>query len=456
MRQIHVSLSEVLSALSYALDLTEGQAPGHTLRSCVIGMRLGEEVGLSADDRSALYYALLLKDAGCSSNAARMATLFASDDRVVKPGLKLQDWHKRLRLALATARQVGRGLPLATRVKRFLAIARTPDMTRDLIRLRCERGADIADRLGFPTATVGAIRSLDEHWAGLGYPDGLRGEEIPLLARIVLLAQTLDGFQTQRGSGAALTVAHTRSGTWFDPQLVRIAAGWRRDAAWWRGLQDPSISTTVVALEPRDRVQHVDESALDGIASAFAEIIDAKSPYTYQHSAGVSSYAVRIARRLGFAAGALRRIARAGWLHDIGKLGVSNRILDKPGPLTPDERRALERHPVHTFEILSRVAAFSEFSLTAALHHEKLDGSGYPWRQGSARLDLPARILTAADMYDALTAHRSYRAAFPPDAALTVLRRDVASGKLDPRVVDALSAVVAESAEGQVGERAAG
>ena len=95
-----------------------------------------------------------------------MAALFASDDRVVKPGLKLQDWHKRLRLALATARQVGRGLPLATRVNQFLAIARTPDMTRDLIRLRCERGADIADRLGFPPATVSAIRSLDEEALG--------------------------------------------------------------------------------------------------------------------------------------------------------------------------------------------------------------------------------------------------------------------------------------------------
>ncbi len=456
MRQLHVSTSEVLSALSYALDLTEGQAPGHTLRSCVIGMRLGEEAGLSADDRSALYYALLLKDAGCSSNAARMAALFASDDRVVKPGLKLQDWHKRVRLAFATARQVGRGLPLATRVKQFLTIARTPDMTRDLIRLRCERGAEIAERLGFPTATVGAIRSLDEHWAGRGHPDGLRGEEIPLLARIVLLAQTLDGFRTLRGSGAALAAARARSGTWFDPALVRIATTWRGDAGWWGALHDPGINATVVALEPRDRLRYVDEPALDGIANAFAEIIDAKSPYTYEHSAGVSSYAIRIARQLGFLAGAQRRIARAGWLHDIGKLGVSNRILDKPGPLTSDERRTLERHPVYTFEILSRVAAFSEFSLMAALHHEKLDGSGYPWRQGSARLDLAARILTVADMYDALTAHWSYRAAFPPAAALTVLRRDVASGKLDARVVDALAAVVAEGGEQQVQERAAG
>lgn len=446
MRALQVSLSEVLSALSYALDLTEGQAPGHTLRSCMIGMRLGDAVGLGLEDRSALYYALLLKDAGCSSNAARMAALFAADDRTVKPGLKSTDWHRRVRLALATARQVGRGLPLHIRVRQFLALARTPDVTRELIRIRCERGADIAGRLGFPEATSAAIRSLDEHWAGLGYPEGRRGEEIPVLARIVLIAQTLDAFLTARGVRGALAVIRARSGTWFDPQLARIVAGWRRDDAWWRALQEPTVGPAVVGLEPGDQVRWVDDRGLDGVARAFAEIIDAKSPYTYQHSAGVSTYAVQIAGQLGVSPGAQRRLARAGLLHDIGKLGVSNRILDKPGGLTPPERHALEQHPVHTFEILSRVAAFSTFALTAALHHEKLDGSGYPWRQGSGRLDLAARILTVADMYEAPTAHRPYRRAFAPGEALDILRRDAVAGKLDARVVDALAAVAADPA----------
>jgi HD-GYP domain-containing protein (c-di-GMP phosphodiesterase class II) len=447
-RATRVSLSEVLSALSYALDLTEGQAPGHTVRTCAVGMRLGDEVGLGAEDRSALYYALLLKDAGCSSNAARMATLFAADDRVVKPALKVQDWHKRIRLAFATARQVGRGLPLATRVTQFLAIARTPNVTRDLTRIRCERGAEIAQRLGFPTATADAIRSLDEHWAGLGYPEGRRGEEIPLLARIALIAQTVDAFHTAKGLRDALAVLRARSGTWFDPRLVKVVAGWRRDESWWRSLHAPALGEVVVALEPTDHVRHVDEPGLDGVARTFAEIIDAKSPYTFQHSAGVSTYAVQIARQLGLESGTQRRIARAGLLHDIGKLGVSNRILDKAGALTADERRVLELHPTHTFEILSRVAAFAVFALTAALHHEKLDGSGYPWHQGGARLDQPARILTVADMYEALTAHRPYRAAFAADEALRILRRDAIAGKLDERVVDALAAVVAGGADG--------
>src|SRR4051812_5579294 len=137
-----VSLSEVLSALSHALDLTEGQPLGHTVRSCVIGMRLAESLGLGAGERSALYYALLLKDAGCSSNAARMAALFGSDDQRVKPRMKFVDWHNCIRLAVHTARNCGVRSGIIERVRHFVAIARTEGMTRDLIKVRCERGAD--------------------------------------------------------------------------------------------------------------------------------------------------------------------------------------------------------------------------------------------------------------------------------------------------------------------------
>src|SRR6185503_12334623 len=107
-----VSLYEVLAALSHALDLTEGQPLGHTIRTCLIGMRIAEELSLSNDDRSSLYYALLLKDAGCSSNAARMAALFGTDDRYVKPRMKVVDWHRRLGLAIQTARNVGVRQPI--------------------------------------------------------------------------------------------------------------------------------------------------------------------------------------------------------------------------------------------------------------------------------------------------------------------------------------------------------
>ena len=419
-----IVLSEVLSALSYALDLTEGQPPGHTNRTCVIGMRLGDEIGLSAEQRTALYFALLLKDAGCSSNAAKMAALFGSDDQLVKQRMKFVDWHRPVSLALHTAQLCGVGQSTADRVRHFLGIARTSDVTRDIMQIRCDRGADIALGLGFPDATASAIRALDEHWCGLGQPAGLRGETIPLLARIANIAQTVDVFYVAGGIDAALNVVRARRGRWFDPALADLVLRWKRDQEFWQSLDGAVLRETVLGLEPGAHSRHVDDDGLDAVARSFAEIIDAKSPYTARHSFNVAEYARRISSRLGHAASEQRRIYRAGLLHDIGKLGVSNRILDKPGRLDPTERTAVEQHPRFTWEILQRVDAFSDIAWLAAVHHEKLDGTGYPWGLRSSDLDEPSRILAVADIFEALSADRPYRAGMRYPQAMEILRKE--------------------------------
>jgi HD-GYP domain-containing protein (c-di-GMP phosphodiesterase class II) len=434
-----IALSEVLAALSTALDLTEGQPAGHSVRTCVIGCRLAEEIGLGVADRSALYYALLLKDAGCSSNAARFAALFGTRDQDAKHRMKLVDWHRRVRLAIHTFGTAGHGGTLRDRLHHFLGIARTEHVTRDLIQTRCDRGAEIVAQMGFPAATADAIRALDEHWCGAGYPAGLRGDAIPLLARIANLAQTVELFFTESGRRAALRVVRQRRGTWFDPALADRVLSWRRDDAWWRALETPDLQALVVALEPSEHVHRVDDSGLDVVARAFADIIDAKSPYTFRHSSNVAEYARGIAAACGLGAGAQRRLYRAGLLHDIGKLGVSSRILDSPARLSDDERREVERHPAFTWEILQRVGAFRSFAWLAATHHEKLDGSGYPWRLRADVLDLPARILVVADIYEALTADRPYRAGMPHDAAMAILVRE-RGPKLCADALDGLAA----------------
>ena len=437
-----VSLSEVLGALSHALDLTEGQPMGHTVRSCLIGMRIAGELALDADQRSALYYALLLKDAGCSSNAARMCALFGSDDGTVKRRMKRVDWHDRVDLAVATARMAAMGGTVADRVRQFAGIARTDNVTRDLMQVRCERGAEIAGRLGFPETTAAAIRALDEPWCGRGYPRGLAGEEIPLLARICNLAQVAEVFLAAGGVGAMHDVARERRGRWFDPALVDLLATLERDREWWRRLRGADVAREVVAVEPQDRVRAVGEDGLDAIAAAFADIIDAKTPFTYHHSSNVARYAVTMGERLGDGPAARRRLLRAGLLHDVGKLGVSNRILDKPGRLTPAERRAVELHPFYTWQILSRVGAFADLAWTASLHHETLGATGYPWKVGAASLDRHARILAVADIHEALTADRPYRAGMTPDASLAIIRKQGLCGE----VVDVLAACVDEGA----------
>ncbi len=394
---------------------------------------------MGAAERSALYYAILLKDAGCSSNAGRMASLFGSEDQWVKPRMKMVDWHKRLQLALTTALTVGHGASMATRVRQFLAIAREKDMTHDLILIRCDRGAAIARQLGFPAETAEAIRSLDEHWCGLGYARGLSGNDIPLLARIANLAQVMEVFYAKGGPQVALRVARKRSGSWFDPVLVKLVQRWKKDSAWW-AMRAGDVTQAAVAAEPKDRVINVDADGLDVVCRAFADIIDAKSPFTYRHSTRVADVAREVARHCGLDEAEQRRIYRAGLLHDIGKLGISNTILDKNGPMTPEERVLMEMHPRYSLQILERVTAFRRFAWTASLHHEKLDGSGYPFGASADSLDLPARILVVCDIYDALTSDRPYRSGMTEEQASAILDRERGT-KLCPRALDGLAKV---------------
>lgn len=417
---VHVALSEVLAAMSRALDLTEGQSVGHTVRTCIIGMRLAEELDLPVFDRVALYGALWLKDSG-SAGASRVDEVVSADEPAQKQRVSFASIQQRTLTALKSARSAGSSVVRGS-VGTILARSRSRPAPLRRLPSRAERGESMALRMGFSTATAESIRCIDEHWDGTGAPEGRIGHEIPVFSRIILLAQTLDAFHTQRGLLRALRMARERSGKWFDPTLVRIARSWREDTDWWEALLPPDAMSMALALEPQQHTRYVDDKGLDEVARAFAEIIDSKSSYTYQHSTNVAKYARATAFELGFEKREVSVINRAALLHDIGKLGIASAILDKAGPMTTDERAEMQRHPLFTWEILQRVGAFSGFARTAALHHEKLDGTGYPWGVKGEELDLPARILCVADMYEALTAHRPYRAGLSREAALRIIR----------------------------------
>ena len=432
-----IPLSKLTGALSYALDVAEGEPPGHATRSCLIGMRVAEEFGFDADTRSDLFYAALLKDAGCSANSARMAALFGADDQEAKRTSKRVDWARPFSAFVWAVRTVAPEGSLGARVERLRAIRDEGEVTRSLMQARCERGAEIARTLGFPEATAEAIRALDEHWDGGGQPRGLRGTAIPLAARIICLAQTLEVFHATRGVGAVYRVAARRSGHWFDPELVDALDAFRRDTAFWDSLAQSELS----GVEPPDRVLVVDQDRLDQIADGFAEIIDAKSPWTHRHSARVCSIATSIAARLGFEPTELRDLSRAARLHDIGKLAISNRILDKPGQLTDAEVAKIREHPVLTQRILERVPGFSELAPLASAHHERLDGGGYPRGMTAGEITMPMRVLAVADVYEALTAQRPYRRQCSAERALEIMRTDVPM-RLDYEAFASLEALV--------------
>jgi putative nucleotidyltransferase with HDIG domain len=436
-----ISLSEIVSALSFALDLTEGAVPGHALRSCLIGMKLAVELGMSADDQRALYYALLLKDAGCSSNAGRMCEIVGGDDREVKRGVKLEDWTK---ASVSGVSLLWKNvLPGAGPIKRAVRIAQIgihqSRNNEEMIKLRCDRGAQIALKMGLDESTAKAIHHLDEHWDGKGYPGSLRGQEIPLASRIMGLAQHLDVFARERSPEEAMRVLRERSGRWFDPELVKVAESLHQSRRLWIDREAEEDRAAVMDLAPE--AGGTTATQIDKVCEAFADVVDAKSSFTYRHSIGVTQAALKIAMQMGLSPESRKLVWRAALLHDIGKLGVSNAILDKPSKLSPEEWMSVRMHPVHTQKILERIAPFGELATVASYHHERLDGSGYPHGLNAGRLPLEARIIAVADVYGALSEERPYRAALSDEEVFAIMIKDV-PGKLDPECFDALRAAI--------------
>jgi HD-GYP domain-containing protein (c-di-GMP phosphodiesterase class II) len=433
----------LLGALSHALDITEGQPEGHCIRCCWIGVRIGEELKLPPGDLRDLYYALLLKDLGCSSNAARISALYLADDLTFKHDHKLvgDSLSQVLRFVVT---HTGPHSGLVERFQRVLDIARNGgEISRDLIAVRCERGADIAHRLRFSDRVSDAIRSLDEHWDGHGKPTGASGEAIPLFARIALIAQVVDVFHASSGRDAALAEIRRRSGTWFDPALVAVFEKVAAGPEFWSVLASPRIEDRVLGLEPGRLARQVTEDYLDDVAAAFGAIVDAKSPYTAGHSSRVADYAEMIAAEMDLPPARRRWLRRAALLHDIGKLGVPNTILDKPGKLTAEEWQVVRSHPALSEAILSRISAFGPLARVAGAHHERLDGKGYPRGLKHDAIPLDARIITAADVFDALTAKRPYRDAMSDDVALAVMAKEAGTA-FDRHCLAALRSAVAK------------
>lgn len=416
-----VRLAEIIEALSKALDMTEGQPPGHCIRVCFIGMRMADHLDFTEEDRRDLYYTLLLKDLGCSSNAARICQLYLADDLSFKNDFKRIDGSlsQVLRFVLS---HTGMRAGVAERFRSILHILRHGgEIVTDLIETRCQRGAEIARQMRFSDRVAGGILDLDEHFNGKGRPQGISGEAISPFARIALLAQVADVFAVNEGPEAAIREIVSRSGSWFDPRMVEAFLRAAGDPQFWTTARSEGIERIVLEMEPGQQAFYADDDYLDDIAAGFARVIDAKSPYTSGHSERVALYADMIAEEMGLDPEKRRMIKRAALLHDIGKLGVSNTVLDKPGKLDDEEWVQMREHAVHSESILSHIAAFSALAVIGGAHHEKLDGSGYPRGLKGDQINLETRIISTADVFDALTADRPYRPAMPISRAMAIL-----------------------------------
>jgi HD-GYP domain-containing protein (c-di-GMP phosphodiesterase class II) len=441
LRREKVLASPLLAALSTALDLTEGQLPGHALRTAYLTQRVADRLGLTDADRATVFYAAFLKDAGCSSNAAAVTRMFGTDDIAIK-GRQAGLERSTLAYVAFTIRSLPATEPLPLRLRRLLRIGLSGGRERQAIeQIRCERGAVIARKAGFGEPVGAAVHDVHELWDGGGHPRGLVGESIDRHARIIAACAGLDLFLSTRGRIEALGVLAARRGRWYEPDVVDALLDLAGEGLL-EELGETDLVGRTMALGPAEHVDADRVTDVDRLASAFADIVDAKSPFTAQHSQRVASIAERVALHLGLPERDIVDVRRAGLLHDLGKLGVPNTILDKPARLEPSEFEVIRRHPELTLRILEPVPAFAAVAELAACHHERLDGRGYFRGLTEPELTMGARIVAVADVYEALTADRPYRAAMPTEVALGILRSE-AGEHLAGDVIEALAATLA-------------
>jgi len=304
-------------------------------------------------------------------------------------------------------------------------------------------------KIGLSEQTALAVRSLDEHWDGSGYPERSSGEAISPLARVMAVAQHLDVFALERDPEQAMLVLRERSGRWFDPEVAKAAESLHRQGTLWNqclpssgriSLQSESQTRSAVLDLAPAQTTRPSAADIDLICEAFSEVVDAKSHFTFSHSIGVTGVASAIGKAMGLKPERRQLLHRAALLHDLGKLLIPNAILHKPGKLDDAEWPIMREHPALSRAILGRVKQFRELAYVVGAHHEKLDGSGYPDRKRAEELSLEARILVVADMYGALTEDRPYRSGYSPEETLRLMESDV-PGKIDDDCFTALASV---------------
>jgi HD-GYP domain-containing protein (c-di-GMP phosphodiesterase class II)/DNA-binding CsgD family transcriptional regulator len=431
-----VRLAELVAALSLGVDLGFGQPMEHVLRECLIALRLAERIGLGDAERSTVYYAALLVNVGCHSDAHEQAKWFG-DDIALRSG-KYDHEVPSLRAAAATLRLVGSGNPPLHRFRVGFEFAISGRRDFDgMIARHSSFAQALAERLGLPPAVQESVGAAYEHWDGKGWPGGLAGERIPVAARLAQFAEFIEVAHRLGGMDAAVVLAERRSGSQFDPSLAAVLRA--EPEAILGGLDAAHTWTAVIEAEPALRMT-VSGDEFDAALLAIADFVDLKSPYTLGHARAVAELVTSAAALLALPEDEARTLRHAALVHDLGRLGVSNAIWDKPGPLGAGEWERVRMHPYLTERMLHQSQALAPLAAIAVQHRERLDGSGYPRGLTGAAISRPARVLGAVDAYQSMRELRPHRPALSADEAAQELQADVRDGKLDADAVDAVLA----------------
>ena len=423
-------LAELLAALSLATDLGMGQPLEQALRTCLIALQLSDRLGLSSDALSDVYYLALLRFLGCTADAHEFAELVGGDDIALRAAIAPVLGGPPGEFASSVMPRIGAGNGPVRRAQLVFGMMRNgKERLREGVRAHCELSEHLAQRLGLSVGVRAGLQAALEQWSGQGLPNGLKGEQIPLSARIVFVARDVEILYRLGGSDRVLAAMRTRSGFAYDPAVAEAVVQ-----------NAPDLTALAESVSPWDEVLQrepppqpvIAESRAEPVLEAFADFVDLKSPYTPGHSREVASLAARATPTDA------TNVRRAALVHDLGRTSVPNGIWDKPSRLTDGEWERVRLHPYYSERILGRVQSLKSLSVLAGMHHERMDGSGY--HRGSARADVPAgaRVLAAADAYQAMTQARPHRPAFAAAQAADELEQMAKTNRLDAEAVSSV------------------
>ena len=432
-----IRLAELMAALSLATDLGMGRPLEHELGVCLAALELADRLGCSAGECSDVYYVALLAHVGCTGAAPYFASWAGGDEihflrgaRVVGLGSEPSEDLRHVVRRLADDR------PLPERARRVVTMLAGGDRQAELMAANlCEGATLLAQRLHMPEAVSFALGQLMERWDGKGLPGAAAGEEISRPLRVVCVVHDLVVIAAARDREAAIAALERRRARGYDPQVVDAALV--DPDALLRAADVPDAWQAVIDAEPQPAAT-ISSAGLASVARTFGEFTDVKLEFLHGHSTRVAELAARAAEALGCSGSEVSEVRAAGFLHDVGRVAVPNGIWDKPGRLSVREQERVRLHPYYTERVLERSGALAPFAVLSGSHHERLDGSGYHRGATAAQLSVAARLLAAADVYDAMAHDRPHRRALSPADARAELGEMVRAGALDKRAVDAV------------------
>lgn len=389
-----VSLREVIYALTDALDLVGVDSLHHGKRVAYMATEVIHTLGWDIEAMDDVFAAGMLHDCGVSST------------RTHRHLVSEMEWEGASLHCELGARRLAATPPLA-----YLATTVLYHHHRweDLIRLPLDDHLRLASNAIFLVDRVDALLSQ--------YPEVLEGNQFAKVRERI----------------------HHYSGSLFSPRLIEAFLSLSAAQGFWDRLQGRGYREYFPGWVGRGGEQDLDVASMRRLVNLFSDIVDAKSHFTREHSLRVAELARLIGDKSGLPDSYLDILDLAGHLHDLGKLRVPDEILDKPGPLNSAEWVLMQRHSMDSFHVLRQIRGFAEIAQLAGYHHEQPAGTGYPFHMKGVELGIGPRILSAADVFQALAQDRPYREALAPDKIMEIMQDMAAKDQLDAGIVQLIA-----------------